>query len=225
MKIVECFVGIQGEGSTAGRVRLFIRTSGCTLKCSFCDTKYHIQGREMTKADEKLMAENKHWCITGGEPLMRQKELVALINKHQPEWVEIETNGTIEPTLETHLCVNQFNVSPKEMRWQPKGAKPEPVIFKDEAESKQSKQGIVRDMAYSKFICKFVYSDKKSASFIKKIVKKYHIPAHKVWIMPEGTSKKAIDKMTKEVWAYCLKNKFNFSPRLHVTTFGTKKGI
>jgi len=211
MKISECFVGIQGEGATAGRPRLFIRTSGCSLRCSFCDTKYHVKGKEIDKKDEKLMSENQDWCITGGEPLLNQKKLVEYIKKNCPYWVEVETNGTVIPNDETLAYVNQFNVSPKEKRFQPKGLNPEPVALSV--------------LKANDTIVKFVYSDKQSEKFIRKIIKKYNIPHNIVWIMPEGTSKKKIDAKTKEVWNYCLKNKFNFSPRLHVTTFGTKKGI
>ncbi len=223
MKISECFVGIQGEGSTAGRVRLFIRTSGCTLKCSFCDTKYHIKGRDITKQDRKLMKENDAWCITGGEPLLYQKELVQLISEYKPEWIEVETNGTVLPNLDTAFLVDQFNISPKEKRFQPKQCNS--VLNILDLRTKNRKKAEVTNAVWKKMIMKFVYSDRKSRRFIEKMVKKYQVPATKVWIMPEGVTRKEIEAKTKEVWNYCLKNSFNFSPRLQVTTFGKKKGI
>lgn len=212
MKLSECFVGIQGEGSTAGQPRLFIRTSGCTLKCSFCDTKYHIKGKEMTEKEQQMLKKNKKWCITGGEPLIQQREIVRLIKLYKPEWVEVETNGTVLLELETLQLINQFNVSPKEKRFQPKNLNPNPELLDS-------------PMRSASFIAKFVYSDKKSERFITNTVKRFMIPTEKVWIMPEGISKKQIEKKEKEVWNYCLKKGYNYSPRLQVTLYGKKKGI
>jgi len=211
MKISEVFFSIQGEGKTAGMPRLFIRTSGCSLKCDFCDTTYHIKGHKMDSSEEKMLKKYDKWCFTGGEPMLHQKEISELISKYKPTWVEIETNGTIKrKELKT---MNLFNISPKEKRFQPKGLNPEPILL-------ENFKGI------EKFrIVKFVYSDKKSQSFIKKIIKKYQIENDSVWIMPEGATGKKQNAKIKEVWDFCVKNNYNLSPRLHVTTFGNKKGI
>ena len=73
-EINEIFEGIQGEGKYVGMPMLFIRCSGCTRACSFCDTKYHTKGKEMT-IDEviKIIKKSKlnYVCFTGGEPLLQ----------------------------------------------------------------------------------------------------------------------------------------------------------
>jgi len=218
MKISECFIGIQGEGLTAGNPRLFIRTSGCNLSCFFCDTKYHVKGREISKKDEKLMQKNKYWCITGGEPLLQQEELLKLIKKYHPVWVEVETNGTIIPLRGLDLYVNLFNISPKEKRFQPKNADESiKIIYKNSNKFKK--------LFNSNFITKFVYSDKKSEKFIDETIKEYKIDPKFVWVMPEGANKIELEARTKETWNYCLKKEYNFSPRLHISTFGSKRGV
>ena len=120
LKVNEIFKGIQGEGKSAGEQRLFVRLSGCTLDCSFCDTSYHRESRELNQRDNDKLNDNLFWCLTGGEPLIQQTDLLELINKYQPFFVEIETNGTIIPAPELTAVVDRWNISPKERRFQKK---------------------------------------------------------------------------------------------------------
>lgn len=100
MKINEIFYSIQGEGAWTGLPNIFIRTTGCNLRCSFCDTKYaYNKGKEMT-ADEIIKKIKKYpcryVCITGGEPLL-QKDIIYLINELLKKGykISIETNGSL----------------------------------------------------------------------------------------------------------------------------------
>lgn len=95
-KINEIFYSLQGEGFHTGTPSVFVRFSGCNLKCGFCDTA-HESGSLMT--DEEIVEEtNKYPCrtviLTGGEPgLWIDKKLLDLL--HQAEkYICIETNGT-----------------------------------------------------------------------------------------------------------------------------------
>lgn len=218
MKISEIFFSLQGEGVSAGEPRLFIRFSGCNLACFFCDTKYHVDSRELTDQDKMLLAKNSYWCITGGEPLLHQREIMDLIRIYSPLIVEIETNGSVpitEEALKSEFFLDEitlFNISPKEPRFQPKQICPEPILLKQ----------MPSEFYYK---VKFVYSDKKSENFIKKIVKKYKVPAKNVWIMAEGKTREEQEKKAQEVWNFCVKNKYNFSPRLHVNVWDSKKGV
>ncbi|MFN3395164.1 MAG: radical SAM protein [Thermodesulfovibrionales bacterium] len=101
MKICEIFSSIQGESSYAGLPCIFVRLSGCNLRCSYCDTTYAYEdGFEMTQ--EEVMEEVRKSGldlveITGGEPLI-QDEVLPLINKliNDGYTVLIETNGSID---------------------------------------------------------------------------------------------------------------------------------
>ena len=95
-KINEIFYSLQGEGFHTGTPALFIRFSGCNLKCSFCDTK-HEEGEWMS--DEDIVAKAKECpakmvVLTGGEPSLWIDE--AFVEKlHQAgKYVCVETNGT-----------------------------------------------------------------------------------------------------------------------------------
>ncbi|PWT91501.1 MAG: 7-carboxy-7-deazaguanine synthase [Acidobacteria bacterium] len=98
MLITEIFKSIQGESSYAGLPCSFIRTTGCNLRCVWCDTEYAFHGGKEMTIDEVLQAIESHHCelveVTGGEPLLQQDvpELCArlLDRKHK---VLIETSG------------------------------------------------------------------------------------------------------------------------------------
>lgn len=215
LRVNEIFYSLQGEGAGAGRPTLFIRTSGCNLRCSFCDTKYHVEGRELNTIDRALLKKYKHWTITGGEPLLQQEALYALIEQYKPDFVEVETNGTQNVSFDFAEKISRFNISPKEYRWQPRGMKTcgtEPKLL----------QSFVSDR-----ILKFVYSDEKSEQFISKVVNnpKYKVLPFEVWVMPEGLNREEQEKMQVKVWEYCMKKGYNFSPRLHVHVFDTKRGV
>ncbi|PKK86158.1 MAG: 7-carboxy-7-deazaguanine synthase QueE [Thermoplasmata archaeon HGW-Thermoplasmata-1] len=100
MMINEIFYSIQGEGREMGLPTIFIRTTGCNLRCSYCDTRYaYEKGYEMTA--EQIAIALKRFpcnriCLTGGEPLL-QNEAGKMIRQLIGDGYEIlvETNGSI----------------------------------------------------------------------------------------------------------------------------------
>jgi len=100
MKINEIFYSIQGEGGDAGKPTIFIRFTGCNLRCIYCDTTYAFyEGKEMEIGE--ILERIKKWrcrriCITGGEPLL-QEEVYSLIDVllEKGYEVSVETNGSI----------------------------------------------------------------------------------------------------------------------------------
>lgn len=111
-KINEIFYSLQGEGAHSGVPSVFVRFSGCNLKCGFCDTD-HAAGKEM--ADEEIAAAVAsypgEWIIlTGGEPtLFIDNEFVEMLKRHTGKKVAIETNGS-RPVAES---IDWVTVSPK----------------------------------------------------------------------------------------------------------------
>lgn len=132
LQVAEVFFTLQGEGPHSGKTAVFVRLTGCNLRCWFCDTKWdddndkYFAPELLTAWVARLMPE---YCslvvITGGEP-MRQRLapfLSALWATHPDVTVQIETAGTLwEPALEDNLSRGrplEFVVSPKTHRINP----------------------------------------------------------------------------------------------------------
>ncbi len=101
MKINEIFYSIQGEGKWTGFPNIFIRTTGCNLRCSYCDTKYaYKQGKE--KTIQEIIKEIKKFycrkiCLTGGEPLIQEDTIELIKNLLNLKYsIIVETNGSLK---------------------------------------------------------------------------------------------------------------------------------
>lgn len=114
MKVNEIFYSLQGEGCFTGTASVFIRLSGCNLKCPFCDTD-HIPGTEMT--EEEIVAKVKehgahHVVITGGEPTLQLNVRLTTLLHEAGCFIQIETNGTRQ--LPEGCDIDWITCSPKE---------------------------------------------------------------------------------------------------------------
>ena len=101
LKITEIFYSLQGEARDAGRPTVFIRLTGCPLRCVYCDSEYAFYGGEW-KAIEQIMEQvashgTPYVCVTGGEPLA-QKRCQELLNSlcEAGYLVSLETSGAID---------------------------------------------------------------------------------------------------------------------------------
>lgn len=101
MKITEIFFSLQGETSLVGLPTVFIRLTGCLLRCGYCDTSYAFSGGKNYSIDEVLSEIKKYktrYCtVTGGEPLA-QKECIDLLKQLCDEGyiVSLETSGALD---------------------------------------------------------------------------------------------------------------------------------
>jgi len=99
MRICEMFRSVQGEGIMIGSVTFFIRTVGCNLSCSWCDTPYSREGGEELSVDDIMsrVKNENNICITGGEPLL-QNDIYDLIDAllGVGKKVVMETNGSVD---------------------------------------------------------------------------------------------------------------------------------
>jgi 7-carboxy-7-deazaguanine synthase len=86
VQITEIYASIQGESSFAGRPCIFVRLTGCNLRCSWCDSEYTFTGGRKLSSDEVLAEVQRHAAIklveiTGGEPMLQERELVPLMQR------------------------------------------------------------------------------------------------------------------------------------------------
>lgn len=152
MRVNEIFYSLQGEGRHSGRAAVFVRFSGCNLKCAFCDT-LHQQYKEMTE-DDIVKEVLKYPCLfvvfTGGEPAMQLTESIVEKLHAQARYVAVETNGTI-PLPKN---VDWITLSPKNEYVGEKGvpvvtsADEIKVIFKNEPVSDITRYGLTAEYYY-----------------------------------------------------------------------------
>ncbi len=101
LKITEIFFSLQGESRTIGLSTVFVRLTGCPLRCQYCDSEYAFYGGERLSFDSicAKVAEFKprHICVTGGEPLA-QKQVIQLLQRLCDEGYEVslETSGALD---------------------------------------------------------------------------------------------------------------------------------
>jgi 7-carboxy-7-deazaguanine synthase len=103
LKVTEIFFSLQGEADTAGIPTVFVRLTGCPLRCQYCDTEYAFYGGEWFSIDQVLTEVERHGtryvCVTGGEPLAQRnclKLLTRLCDEHYR--VSLETSGALDVT-------------------------------------------------------------------------------------------------------------------------------
>ncbi len=205
VKISEIFKSIQGEGRYAGYPMLFIRLSGCTRNCSFCDTKYHKDGEEMTITEVvNIISKSKAQivCFTGGEPLMQYEALDKIIERDRNSNREyhVETNGDLLKDVEYPCFVFDYlAISPKDV------------------EISSLTKKIMKDYSLDSYDIKIVTDLKKTGV---EMIKDATI------LMPLTTSnKKETKEIAQNVWKYCTDNNIRYSPRIHVDLFGNQKLI
>ena len=110
LRITEIFHSLQGESVTVGLPTVFVRLTGCPLRCQYCDTTYAFSGGKMTSIDNIIehvaSFECHHVCVTGGEPLAQPGSL---------ELLERLCNAGHFVSLETSGALNIINIDPRVM--------------------------------------------------------------------------------------------------------------
>jgi len=230
LPVSEIFYSVQGEGRFAGQPALFVRLKYCNLGCSWCDTRFTWDPKQIETGEEQtpeqiveravlLIKEVQgnpelvHVVITGGEPMLHQETLPALLLLLKAEgfaFFEIETNGTITPSEPMTNLVSWWNCSPKLSN-----------------NGLSQKVNVVREAIWSiaatgKADFKFVVSDILDTD---EIVEHYLplIPHESVILMPEGqTASKQIETMP---WLLeeCARLGFRFSPRLQILAWDNER--
>ncbi|SMO43301.1 7-carboxy-7-deazaguanine synthase [Saccharicrinis carchari] len=245
---------VQGEGKLAGTPSLFIRLATCNLRCiwqmddgSFCrcDTAYasfHPDDKKAWTVEEivKVVKHNigamQHVVITGGEPLLQKKGVLALCKSIKEELnlhITIETNGTIFDQELTQF-VDLFSISPKLSNSVPSAQK---LKFYNEAETGSSRfhHEVRRNLnALQSYIdtaqdlqLKFVVAKQSDADEITKdylkVLQRYN--KNDIMLMPLGATQHEITKSNPIVLQMCLQNGWKYTPRIHIDIFGSKQGV
>ena len=230
MKISELFFSIQGEGELTGVPSVFVRTSGCNLRCRWCDTKYASwkpEGDNVTINDllDKVCSyPARHVVISGGEPMIAKgiEEFTHLL-KESGKHITIETAGTISPN---GIQCDLASLSPKLSDSTPK----EGDINKewiDRHESKRLDYDILSEWVNSyNFQLKFVVSKEEEIKEIQNVISRIEgkILPEKVLLMPEGIDPDTLRSRYDLLIDLCKENGYRLCHRLHINLFGNTPG-
>ena len=228
MRIAEIFHSIQGEGLLAGVPSIFIRTSGCNLRCHWCDTPYASwkpEGPEMSVEEilKKLTVWNCHHVVlTGGEPMIAPDlpELATVLKK-QKKYITIETAGTILPNS---IPCDLASISPKLSNSTPSPER-DPAWAKKHEATRLQPEVISEWVQKYPFQLKFVVSSENDLAEIKDLLSRLPpVPLHQILLMPEGIDVKALSTRSSWLVDICKREGFRFCPRLHIELFGHTRG-
>ncbi|MBB5031046.1 7-carboxy-7-deazaguanine synthase QueE [Prosthecobacter vanneervenii] len=230
MLISETFYSVQGEGSLVGVPSVFVRTSGCNLRCTWCDTPYASwkpEGTEMSMQEIMAIVQReptRFVVVTGGEPMVAKgmPELLARLRaagKH----ITIETAGTIAPE---GVACDLASISPKLAHSTPSEEKAGKA-WAEKHERTRLQPEVLRAWctAYD-YQLKFVVATEADVAEVRAVVDSIGVPVppEKVLLMPEGITQEAL--RARQTWLVdvCKRTGWRYSPRLHIDLFGNKRG-
>jgi 7-carboxy-7-deazaguanine synthase len=223
MKIAEIFHSIQGEGMLVGTPSVFVRTSGCNLRCTWCDTPYTSWQPEGEERGIESIAEAvdrygaSHVVVTGGEPMIAPgiDKLTHRLKQH----LTIETAGTVDAEVRCDL----MSISPKlanstphkreDGRW---AAQHDRLRYQPEV--------LKRLIQLYPHQLKFVIADPNDLTEVRAIVETIGASKSRVVLMPEGIDAAVLVERSRWLVDICKQEGFRFSPRLHIDLWGNRRG-
>jgi 7-carboxy-7-deazaguanine synthase len=228
MKISELFYSIQGEGKLVGVPSVFVRASGCNLRCTWCDTPYASwdpQGEEMSVARivERVREHPaRHVVLTGGEPMI-MPDIVPLSHalKELGYHITIETAGTVH----ADVAVDLASLSPKLSNSTP--VEREGGRFARAHEKLRLNVPVLQKFidASPDFQLKFVIAAQEDLKEVQLLLRDLeNWSPSDVLLMPEGIDVDILRSRSAWLADICKQNGFRYCARLHIELFGNRRG-
>jgi len=230
MLISEIFYSLQGEGELTGVPSVFVRTSGCNLRCTWCDTPYASWNpageiRHVPEIMEQIERHPtaRHVVLTGGEPMIvpELNPLAAAI-RETGRHITIETAATVAPQ---GIACDLASLSPKLLN-----SAPDPIehaAWRRKHEATRWQPEVVRAWvdAYP-YQFKFVVSRREDIEELEHMLVALDrdIPRHKVLLMPEGIVSTTLRKRAEWLGEVCKERGYRYAHRLHIDLYGNRRG-
>lgn len=229
MQICEIYSSIQGEGLLTGTPSTFVRTSGCNLRCDFCDTPFaswNPEGASQSIAEILRQIEEldpRHVVLTGGEPMIAPDvvELCKEIRKARYH-LTIETAGTVFKRVGCDL----MSISPKMSNSTPTVARAGNWSARHERD--RLRPHIVNQLveqAGSNYQIKFVIDTLDDAFEALEYIEELNaMDRSRVLFMPQGITVAEIDSVSLWLLEWCKQHGFRFCDRAQLRWFGNERG-
>jgi 7-carboxy-7-deazaguanine synthase len=246
MRIAEIFHSLQGEGLLTGTPSAFVRTSGCNLRCWYCDTPYtswEPEGDDLSVDDVlerveaiaaapecpaggHLTAGNstggpRHAVLTGGEPMLWAELVPLSAGLRRAGWhITIETAGTLYLPVDCDL----MSISPKLANSTPP-AERDPAWRRRHEQTRHAPDVIARLTNEYPYQLKFVVDRPDDLAEIERYLAALpDVDRSRVLLMPQGTDTADLDERARWLAPYCEMAGLRFCPRRHIEWFGLVRG-
>lgn len=227
MLISEIYESRQGEGRLTGTPSVFIRTSGCNLRCHFCDTPFtswEPEGESLTVANvvERVRQfSTQHVVITGGEPML-PSEIVELTSaiKQENKHITIETAGTVFKDVSCDL----MSISPKLSNSTPDSGRA--GEWREKHETTRIQPLVINRLIQQyDYQLKYVVSQQIDLNEIQSHLSGLsNWTPERIWLMPEGVDQDELERKQKWLKPLCEQLGFVFCPRMHIQWYGNTRG-
>jgi 7-carboxy-7-deazaguanine synthase len=227
MKISEIYKSVQGEGDLTGTESVFIRTSGCNLRCWYCDTphtSWEPEGKDLPI--DAIVAQVEEWdcshvVITGGEPMLFAELIpLAAILRAAGRHITVETAGTLYLPVRCDL----MSISPKLASSGPSSAKHPHWSRRHERQRYQS-EVLRRLMTEYDYQLKFVIDRAPDLDEVEEFLAEFsQIPSDRVLLMPQGTCEEELRQRAVWLKPYCRDQGYTYCARQQIEWFGPVRG-
>jgi 7-carboxy-7-deazaguanine synthase len=227
MKIADLFCSIQGEGRLTGVPSAFVRTTGCNLRCGWCDTPYtswEPAGEHLSIAailDRLATFPTKHVVVTGGEPMLLP-EVVDLCGALREDGyhITIETAATVFRPVACDLA----SLSPKlsnSTPWQREGGR-----WAVRHDRLRLRPDVIRAfMDLCDYQLKFVIDRPQDVEEVLALLETLPgVDRTRVLLMPQGVTREELARRGPWVEDVCREQGFRYCPRLHIELYGNTRG-
>lgn len=224
VRVAEIFHSVQGEGAYAGVASVFVRLTGCNLRCWFCDTPYSSWNPEgeFVTVDDAVERVAKYRChhvvVTGGEPML-QAEVVPLTQRLADAgyFVTVETAGTVYQPVAAHL----MSLSPKRANSTPVDA-----TWTDRHESiRDNREVMQRLLGDYRYQLKFVIDQPADVDDVATYLDGYpQIARDRVFLMPQAVTADELSARLAWLAPQAAALGLRLSPRLHIERWGNTRG-
>jgi 7-carboxy-7-deazaguanine synthase len=227
MQVAEIFYSVQGEGRLLGVPSAFVRTSGCNLRCQWCDSPYtswEPQGERL--AVEQVLGRvaefpTRHAVITGGEPLIAPwiEDLCAGL-RERGYHITVETAATVFKPV----CCDLASLSPKlsnSTPWERDGGR-----FAERHDRLRLQPDVIRAfLDRYDYQLKFVIDRPADVSEVLALLEQLPgVDRSRVLLMPQGVTPEELAARAPWMVEECKKHGFRYCPRLHIELYGNQRG-